>query len=101
MHLPTAETPCPIVEPHEFIKLKCSIAFFPVIQVFEDGDVVILLPNSLLSLVNDIPIQRITFSDMYELSLFKIKNKFIEAFLTVEEVKDIGELSHYYKSLVV
>lgn len=101
MHIPTINAPCPRSEVHDYVKLKCAIAFFPIVQLFDDGDVVILLPNSLLGLVNEIPIHRITFSDIYEMSLFKITNKFVEAFLTEEEVNSLGEMRHYYKVLVV
>jgi hypothetical protein len=99
MHIPIPHAPCPRGEVHSHIRLKCSIALFSIIQLFEDGDVIVLIPNALLDLVNEIPIQRITLSDIYETSLFKIKNEFIESFLTEEEVESLHKLSHYYKTV--
>lgn len=99
MHIPVPHAPCPRGEVHSYVKLKCSIAMFSIIQLYEDGDVIVLLPNVLLDLVNEISIQRITLSDIYETSLFKIKNEFIEAFFTEEEVESLGKMSHYYKTL--
>lgn len=99
MHIPLPHAPCPHDVVHTYIKLKCSIAFFTIIQLYEDGDVIILLPNSLLSLVNEISIQRLTLSDIYESSLFKVANRHIEAFFTEEEITELGKMSHYYKTL--